>query len=353
MALRDSSVEPASTPDVVAVRDVATDAPRDAALDPSRLQAFCRDQADANEHVYRRATRHASCPLETSLRVHGAMARCAMTPGGAWAIELRELHVVETDAGTPSCVGTWQLVFSYGDGTETRIAPGEEAYPWLQDLASASVPGALIASDLDGDGAPEALVRVHRADTTASDSNWFVWTTHGGNVVSFSPVADIAIIDVEDVDHDGRLDLITSGPYVARIDDTPEGEITGPALLAHTIGDGTFAFDDALARTFARRRCPRHARDVVVSRDTPDGGPVYDAAASAGDIDLEATARRVVCARIAGVDVHDVLEQLGVACTNYVSRGRDAGAAILPGTCPAFLRAWASTTPPVTLASPR
>ena len=195
------------------------------------------------------------------------------------------------------------------------------------------------------------MVRTHVTGQGASDSNWTIVTVHAGAVVPFSPVADLIVTDVEDFDHDGRLDLVTPGPYVAHMGDSTE--ITGPSLLAHTVGDGTFAFDDALARGFARRHCPRRARDVVVRHATPDGGLTDGEIPSAGDLDLEATGRRAVCARIAGATVRDVLDQLATICATYASRDRDGGVPAAPGACPGFLRAWASTTPPVTFAPVR
>lgn len=350
VAARDASMTTAR--DARTGDSTVVDAERDAAIDPERLQAFCRARADANERVYRRATRHADCPGEGALHVHAAMARCAITGRGAWAIELRDLHATEGAADQPTCEGNWDLVFSDGGGTEIRAADGEAPFAWRQEPARGVVPGALLASDLDDDGVPEALVRTRVSGQWASDSNWTIVTVHGGAVVPFSPVADLIVTDVEDLDHDGRLDLVTPGPYVAHVEDNVE--ITGPPLLAHTVGDGTFAFDDALARGFARRHCPRRAREVVVRRSAPDGGASAGSETLVGvDLDLEATGRRAVCARIAGATVRDVLDQLAVVCATYAPRDRDAGAATAPGACPGFLRAWASTTPPVTFAPMR
>ncbi|MEI8258573.1 MAG: hypothetical protein WCJ30_23110 [Deltaproteobacteria bacterium] len=294
------------------VRRPVPDAGAGIGPDPSRLEAFCAAQAESNRRLFESAQRHARCAHADDPAVRSAIALCVFTAHGAWSVELRAMRAIETDGGPAQCEGTWSPVFTSGDGAVASAGEGSLGFAWhLGGPEGSVVAGDLRAADLDGDGAPEALVHPRALDTRArasADPYWTVLTVHRGAVVPFTPTADIAIVDVDSDRGDPTAvpDLVTPGPYAAwwTDDDGQRHLALGPLLLAHTLGDGTFAMDDARARGFARRSCPRRTRhQVVVARAAPpDGGSTWMALAldAAPGLDLESTARHVVCARIWG-----------------------------------------------------
>ena len=161
-----------------------------------------------------------------------------------------------------------------------------------------------------------------------------------GTVQPYAPAAGIVFHRVEDVDHDGRPDLVTYGTYRASFPDRCSSEhspIVGPALLAHALKDGTFSMADAQAIAFAKQSCEKPGFEIA--RDDEK------------HVDDEQTAEGIVCARLWGMPAPQVLQKLDqcgfvggpAACQPAAAKtcGNAAGMGILKG--------WANAKPPLTI----
>jgi len=145
-------------------------------------------------------------------------------------------------------------------------------------------------SDYDGDGSPEILlehsIEAHSAGTRTRAS---IWTMHAG-IERYAPAEKIDIAGTEDVDGDGRIDLLTRGPFGAV--EADEGymsaDITPAIFVAHALPDGTFSTDDRVVRAYARDHCRTAARSIAGTRE-----------AASDD------ALAIVCARLHGVTLAD------------------------------------------------
>jgi hypothetical protein len=153
----------------------------------------------------------------------------------------------------------------------------------------------LEVSDLDGDGDPEAFVFGGSADE-GPDETWFeLLTFKNGRIESYAPAKGIEIADVQDVDGDGRFDLLSPGPYNRVTQASALGgtfPAFGGALVMHTLPDGTFSATDAVAKDFLKKECPLQK---------PPLGP-------------ESTFNDILCARAWGASEADVMKALNARC---------------------------------------
>ena len=236
--------------------------------------------------------------LDATLR---ALDFCTETPSGAWALSLQALWRESSDVGV---VGRWVISHLSRDGRHAEVAPalpdgqaGEIAATadnFLDVIGNAHLriePPQLY--DYDHDGEPEIIVQLTGHIHEGGDwRRGRVWTFHDGVVALYPPAANINVRDVQDVDHDGRPDLLTVGPFA----DTAESpgspyELTGPRLVAHARPDGRFAMDDEVARAAAQKVCPELPKNLVVKLRDLSLGEV---------IDCQATATNVACSRLWG-----------------------------------------------------
>ena len=138
--------------------------------------------------------------------------------------------------------------------------------------------------------------------------------------------------EISDVDGDGRPDIITHEPYVdsATINcGSGDGySVYGPALLVHSLPDGTFSSVDAQAMLFAKRECPASPSQVI----RPEGfRPEM--------VDFPRSAKNVACARLWGADEQTLRAEIAGRC--YALNENCV-------TCDdrAMLEKWASMPPP-------
>ena len=284
-------------------------------------------------------------PEEFKRALHDA-ARCVETPHGAWGLAISSLTVEDAWIG-----GRWSLVYVNASGARFSVSPssdlpagpdGEEPATQNANLELAEgrseVPLAPVVFDYDGDGEPEAVVVLKRGhyDEGVGPSNSFygrIWTVHAGAIRLYPPARSFIVEEIRDVDGDGRPDIITHEPYadLATIncgsgDDYP---VYGPALLVHSLPDGTFSLADTQAMLFAKRECAVKPSPVILI--VQDFQPEM--------VDFPRSAKNVACARLWGADEQTLRAEIALRC--YVLNENCV-------TCDnrALLDKWASMEPP-------
>jgi hypothetical protein len=127
--------------------------------------------------------------------------------------------------------------------------------------------------------------------------------------VPYAPTAGLTIDEVKDVDRDGRLDILTPGPYSDVSTDMGggfgAGELAENLLVAHSLSDGTFSLDDPVAVAAARRWCPRSPR-ITFARNGE----------SAEDEERERFRHNasIICARLWGQTTESLTRAIRTAC---------------------------------------
>jgi len=215
------------------------------------------------------------------------------------------------------------------------------------------------AFDFDGDGSPERLVEAHRYDElihgipllavlTADRSAYPGAKRYSGETLRDERLdrRDTPRVDrAEDVDGDGRPDLILRTPFTAEwgyVADLDPLLLVHVPLLAHSLPDGTFSESDAVARAFAQRSCPEPPTQLAPASHT-----------QAARVE---TGRRIACARLWGRTPASVLAALRPHCATYDEPSGDQGRernlfarALAPGECPHWWRQWAEARAPFAL----
>jgi hypothetical protein len=113
--------------------------------------------------------------------------------------------------------------------------------------------------DFDGDGRSEALLveRPGGYGSCGPESRLLLLQATATGIRDF-PVGH-RFTDTVDADGDGRPDLVDDRYFHAtEVYSGLCGDITdyGPPVLLHSLPDGTFSLDDAVARGWARAQCP-------------------------------------------------------------------------------------------------
>ena len=192
---------------------------------------------------------------------------------------------------------------------------------WAMSITSVSGTSAeitrptfLVAGNVAGE--PVVLVRVDRGNVDLVDSNprttsqTILFSVQAGQIRASDRLpAGLEVVDMADVDGDGRSDLLTPGPFVgklpAAIDEDNLLAVHGPLLVAHQQPDGSFALHDAVAVAHARRLCPRKPARFVLPFD-PDAG--------AHALWSDGAQSLIVCARLWGLpssEIRAALQSVG------------------------------------------
>lgn len=197
-----------------------------------------------------------------------AKVRCMLGPAAAlWVI------VSVTEVRDNSDDGVWFAV-SIGDDGKLLRSPDHKFNDWLQGCGTGGLPPphTLRFFDYDGDGDPELLTSSKKINDVSCGYDTIVrlYSRRGG---ALAPYADVPrVFEISDADEDGRPDLlftpyditIASGGYYKSLD-------RSWALLAHSLADGSFSRDDALAVAHAKALCPAapSLQRVASSSDLP------------------------------------------------------------------------------------
>jgi hypothetical protein len=189
--------------------------------------------------------------------------QCWETKAGAWAIVVTAETQSSCD-GEGACSGPvdvrWDVVHIDRVGDIARLP---RQYVWgLFERTEFKKP---VLSDLDGDGEEELVLPATRIVYAGANEGRV--ESDAGHVYHFGPAGlteyaaatNLSFFDAEDVDGDGRIDLLTHEPFVGVTLEPHmpiEIGVTGPTLVRHARADGAFSMNDDVARSYARRACP-------------------------------------------------------------------------------------------------
>jgi hypothetical protein len=269
----------------------------------------------------------------------GAFGKCVKTKaGGAWGIGLRdlkeELHGV-----------TAQLVAYHADSKgqkTTLVLPGtartkDRAFQSheLDHVGFDTQSG----FDFDGDGEDELIVIGHdQTKDGPRDPMPYIVQFKNGAVQLYAAAKDLPIFRVEDVDRDGRPDFISYGPYRARIPARCNGapaQVVGPAMLVHSLPDGTFSMTDERAIAFAKQHCEKPG--FSVARDDEKR------------VDDDQTFVNIACARLWGMSEAQALGNVAQSCNAIRGEAGCKESALTTCVYPSEMTAWARAKPPLLL----
>jgi hypothetical protein len=188
-----------------------------------------------------------------------------------------------------------------------------------------------VVGNVDGDGDPEVFIAgsVHEE---GPDSGWGeLLTFKDGTIRRYETPKDMDVGGAEDVDHDGRLDVLTPGSYSGVEAWSAIGAsypAVGSVFVAHTLPDGGFSMNDAVAKTRLLQTCPKKSPIALDPSEWVEP--------------IEAT-RQILCARAWGSSEADVVKQLSTRCSRYTPEPHDTA------ECPTVLRDAAKVDPVVRL----
>jgi hypothetical protein len=190
----------------------------------------------------------------------------------------------------------------------------------------------LVVGDIDGNRDPEIFLAggIHEE---GPDPGWtLLLSFKDGAIGPYAGAKDVDVNGVEDVDHDGRLDLLTSGRYSGIEANSQIGSsypVIEGLFVAHTLSDGGFSMTDSVAKAALKKTCPKK-EPISLPPDTEWVEPT-DAA------------KQVLCARAWGASEADVLKQMKARCTKYDPGPTDVA------QCPELLLYTAKVVPEVRL----
>jgi hypothetical protein len=267
---------------------------------------------------------------------------CVTTPHATWAL-VAERATMGAPSTWPDSKGLGvavRLVHVDVEGNETSVLPVKAMHEtWQADGGALVVNMTLAATwgsvslaslgafDYDGDDDPEVLLEGSAADEGPDRRATEAWTFHEGKIVPYAPLAGVDIVRVEDLDDDGRPDIIGPGRY-ARVE-AMSGigaayPIAPPIFALHSLAGGTFSATDAVARAFSKSHCP--------TKPTLD----FDEHLFGDNV-----AEAVLCARLWGTTAADVRTAWEKAC-----KGVEAGADM---ECQQWPKELGAITPPFVL----
>jgi hypothetical protein len=300
---------PASRPSAPA----PTEEPRGAERVRDAESPACSALAAENEAKLaklERADAGDGCPIERP------DVNCVTTPNGVtWGYRLVKSRTVDdspehAQRDSFQCHSTNELDLVRIDASGERAIPGRRLsldHQWYNNSDSHRVDS---LADYDGDGEYEILLTHDaRQHEGGPEHEALVLKYKAGVLGPYAPAAGIAIDHAEDVDGDGRADLVSPGRYsnVTSEDVFGNGWPVGPAIFVwHSEPDGTFREGGPASIAFAKKRCP--SRPAVVLADEHFGR---------GDSDALA----IVCARLWGAPAEEIERAWDRVCANHEAGG--------------------------------
>jgi hypothetical protein len=225
--------------------------------------------------------------------------------------------------GFPTLVSA--LVYRPKSGVEIE-GPEFETATWYNGRSEASI---VAVFDYDGDGVLEAISdqESHGEDDGPPD-HYKVHAIRNGSIVEYPPAHGLHLAGVEDVDKDGRPDLL----LVAHAASTSNGGRAGTETrfigLAHSLAAGIFSLSDTAVQSFYRARCGAVPPSIVSRKGNHR--------------DDVATGTNIVCARAWGMSEAAIATALQNACTGWTRDPGDRDPEDVPPEvpCPAWWKEW-------------
>lgn len=341
-AARASFDEPAPLPTVDAGAGEVPAAPA-----AEKASARCVALEEANRDVLEGARMEDDDCDSRLWAVESDTSFCAETAVGLWSTRVVRVVWQSPDSAAregspcPDLGVEVALVHIDRDGHEASAVPGL-AEAWRADAGDVMVNvsnvagwgsrslASISAFDFDGDGDLEVFVASTSSEEGGDRATREIYSYVRGAVTPYPPASGFDLEKLEDVDGDGRPDLVGRGPYakvLAHDDDVSTHPVAPLVFVAHSQKGGTFSALDAAARAFTKRECP-------VS-------PTLHFAADQWLTDADA--RQIVCARAWG-QAQDVVEHaLDERCKQYEQVPAELD------SCPRWAKELAAIAPPLSL----
>ncbi len=254
------------------------------------LQASCAVVQKKHEDMIIAAEK-GDAPLDESNRKElRKVGSCLPAGKGAWAVRLGTLMSVpmpvEPSGGSTIFmnfgVGALEAVFIDENGVAPDLAMGH----WLSIGSFGNLSfDRQILFDFDGDGIAELALCLSAGGGNLDDEyQWEckVLAWKNGRIQPYDGIPAGALLrDIEDVDTDGRPDLLSMGPFEAPCEIPKkntlcvEPRIVGPSgFLYHALPDGKFTPTDEAAKAYARQNFPYDMNALFESTVPPEGSSV-------------------------------------------------------------------------------
>ena len=318
----------------------------DAGKPPENVSAACAalDQERAAENAMLKELSDSKDPLKRMAALddseRSTFASCNKTKsGGAWGLGLKDIKI-EANGTTAHLVG---IHVDAKGGKTSIVLKGQSDRIKDRGFAVNDHDHVSVESmrlfDYDGDGEDELVVIGHdQLHEGPREPLSYILTQKSGATISYPPLKDIVFFRVEDNDKDGRLDLVTYGPYRSRIGGRCNNALAvaqGPGLLAHSLPDGTFSMNDAAAIAFAKTLCEKPG--FAVARDEEK------------HVDDETTFVNLACARLWGMSDAQASGLVASACVPLSGEATCTDPSLKQCVYPAVLQKWSKATPPLTI----
>lgn len=222
----------------------------------------------------------------------GPRVRCMSTGTFAWAIRLDKV-----DAGS-SVQQT--LLFAGPDNARARQVSTLQGVEWPPVFGRHAA-----MYDYDNDGVPELVASISKDVRTFTPAARIFVTVKKGVIAPYPTGGTYKVDAATDMDKDGRPDLRISYDLGKRTVCAPtdEGRVE-VELAAHALPDGKFSVDDAVARSFAEKRCPAMPAADALFTPTVTGSP------DERDLSLQT----IACERLRGKSAEAVVAEIQTAC---------------------------------------
>ena len=188
---------------------------------------------------------------------------CFATPNGAWAVRIDAWKRPGEDwRRVEELAGSWTLVHVDRAGHEVAARPGAAQVYALAEGGDVARIHAIATFDYDGDGEPELLVSTFQREYEGAALSAAVVATFSHDAVTELAGLPKAYEGFDDVDHDGRPDVLWFPYGYLRAGALGDVREAGPSFVAHALAGGAFSLDDAVARAHVEAQCPRANADA-------------------------------------------------------------------------------------------